>query len=201
MRISKKYGFYLPSRDADDVVDINQISANFEIIDEEMSSVSLEENSEVVFVGGGAEGSSTVDLVIDGELSQVSENAVQNKAVTKAIKELRIDYVIEQGVAEDWTYRKWASGKLECWAKFEGEVAVNNLWGGQSVLRYGLIGSFNYPFEFIEKPVVSVDLDAQDSWGNKYPSTTTETGNIYAVGAVEKTEQYTLNIFATGRFE
>ena len=201
MKTSKKYGFYLPSRDTDDIVDINQLSENFEIIDQEMSSVSLDEDSEFVFVGGNAESSSKIELVIDDELSQVSENAVQNKAVTKAIKELKEDYVIEQGALGDWTYRKWASGVAECWAKFEGEVVVNNLWAGQSVLRYGLIGSFNYPFEFIEKPVVSVDLDAQDSWGNKYPSTTIETGNIYAVGAVEKTEKYTLNIFATGRFQ
>ena len=36
MRKSKNFGFYLPSRDADDVADINQISENFENIDKEL---------------------------------------------------------------------------------------------------------------------------------------------------------------------
>lgn len=36
---SKNYGFNLPSRDTDDIADINQISENFRIIDEELSGV------------------------------------------------------------------------------------------------------------------------------------------------------------------
>lgn len=39
MKTSKNYGFYLPSRDDDDIVDINQISENFGIIDTELSEV------------------------------------------------------------------------------------------------------------------------------------------------------------------
>jgi hypothetical protein len=35
---SEKFGFYLPSSTADDVADINQISANFRIIDEDVPS-------------------------------------------------------------------------------------------------------------------------------------------------------------------
>lgn len=38
MEISEKYGFYLPSRDTDDIADINQISENFRIIDENIPS-------------------------------------------------------------------------------------------------------------------------------------------------------------------
>lgn len=36
MDISTNYGFFLPSRDADDIADINQISDNFRTIDEKM---------------------------------------------------------------------------------------------------------------------------------------------------------------------
>lgn len=36
MQYSKNYGFYLPSRDGDDIADINQISDNFRIIDNKM---------------------------------------------------------------------------------------------------------------------------------------------------------------------
>lgn len=38
MEISENYGFYLPSRDTDDIADVNQISENFRIIDENIPS-------------------------------------------------------------------------------------------------------------------------------------------------------------------
>lgn len=38
MEYSEKYNFYLPSRDGEDIVDINQISDNFRIIDENIPS-------------------------------------------------------------------------------------------------------------------------------------------------------------------
>ena len=39
MRKSEKYDFYLPSRDVDDIVDINQLSENFLKIDSELSEM------------------------------------------------------------------------------------------------------------------------------------------------------------------
>lgn len=39
MEKSENYGFFLPSRDADDIVDVNQISENFRKIDDEMSEM------------------------------------------------------------------------------------------------------------------------------------------------------------------
>lgn len=38
MKISEKFGFYLPSRDEEDIADINQISENFEKLDEILGS-------------------------------------------------------------------------------------------------------------------------------------------------------------------
>lgn len=38
MEYSPIFGFYLPSRDGDDIADINQISDNFKIIDERVAS-------------------------------------------------------------------------------------------------------------------------------------------------------------------
>lgn len=38
MEISEKFGFKLPSRNADDIADINEISENFRIIDETVPS-------------------------------------------------------------------------------------------------------------------------------------------------------------------
>ena len=51
MTKSKNYGFSLPSRDTDDIADINQIARNFEIIDEELYAASAEAGE----AGGTAE--------------------------------------------------------------------------------------------------------------------------------------------------
>ena len=52
----------------------------------EQSKVALENGSEFVFLGGNAFGSVGVDLVIDDELSAVSDNTVKNKVITEALK-------------------------------------------------------------------------------------------------------------------
>lgn len=39
------------------------------------------------------------------------------------------DFVIEQGSANSWTYRKWAKGMAECWRKvnFQGSITMSDL--------------------------------------------------------------------------
>lgn len=42
------------------------------------------------------------------------------------------DYIVEQGVSGIWTYRKWASGIIECWGQTDiGAVGITNTTGGQ----------------------------------------------------------------------
>lgn len=64
------------------------------------------------------------------------------------------DYIVEQGTSGIWTYRKWNSGIAECWGNTSAiSVDVTTPWGS---MYYGQIGQvFNFPFEFIEVPVVS----------------------------------------------
>lgn len=42
---------------------------------------------------------------------------------------VQIDYIVEQGTSDIWTYRKWASGVAECWG-ITGDISVNytNPW-------------------------------------------------------------------------
>ena len=40
------------------------------------------------------------------------------------------DYIVEQGVSGIWTYRKWASGVAECWAKITQTVTPGDAWAG-----------------------------------------------------------------------
>lgn len=85
----------------------------------EMARRALEEGSEFVFSGGDAFREGEIDLVVDGELSEFSDNPISNKAVAEAVNKLSADYIVEQGKSGIWTYRKWASGLAECWGRTE----------------------------------------------------------------------------------
>ena len=39
------------------------------------------------------------------------------KLLTSILKAIKVDYVVEQGTSGNWTYRKWNSGKAECFGK------------------------------------------------------------------------------------
>lgn len=77
---------------------------------------SLEEGSEFIFLGGDAEGSAEVGLVIDKELSQTSENVVQNRAIAKAVSEIRSDINAEfsnkvSTISDDVTEAQYPTAK------------------------------------------------------------------------------------------
>ena len=45
------------------------------------------------------------------------------------ISGVKVDYIIEQGTQGEWTYRKWHSGILEQWGRFEMNVGSWKSWG------------------------------------------------------------------------
>ena len=127
MNISENFKFNLPSRDSDDIVDVNLLSENFSKIDSELSEmikgkgvdqsysptsknpqsgtavagaisnlVSLEDNTEWIFDGGDASGSVEIDLVIDGEMSDTSNNPVSNKVIKKYVDNM-VDLIYPVG--------------------------------------------------------------------------------------------------------
>ncbi len=63
-----------------------QIAQDSRIKTEE-AKLSLESGAEIVFLGGDAQSEMSVDLVVDSNISSVSTNPVQNKAVDAAIKQ------------------------------------------------------------------------------------------------------------------
>lgn len=70
-----------------------------------------------------------------------------------------IDYIVEQGESDGWTYRKWNSGKAECWKILTLNTAATTAWGalwrGDSFTERQ-----NYPFKFVSKPVENVTLQS-----------------------------------------
>ena len=57
------------------------------------------------------------------------------------------DYVISEGTSGNWTYRKWASGVAECWAKITQTVTPGEAWAGTLNLTLYVI-TVTTPIEF-----------------------------------------------------
>ena len=57
---------------------------------------------------------------------------------------VRFQVVVEEGTEGNWTYRKYADGKAECWKTVTGSVAITTAWTG-GFYRSAVIGTENFP--------------------------------------------------------
>lgn len=88
------------------------------------------------------------------------------------------DYVTEQGLTGKWMWRKWASGIAEMWATFDSPSLdmTTQTWG--TLYTASWMGlevnkkAREYPFAFIENPVVSATPTVTN--GNIWLATNTE---------------------------
>lgn len=89
-----------------------------------------------------------------------------------------VDYVTEQGLTGKWMWRKWASGIAEMWATFDTDKLemTSQTWGALYTASWmGLEvnkKAREYPFAFIENPVVSATPTVTN--GNIWLATNTE---------------------------
>lgn len=89
-----------------------------------------------------------------------------------------VDYVTEQGTTGKWTWRKWASGIAEMWATFGTDKLAmeTQTWGALYTASWmGLAANKEareYPFAFVENPVVSATPTVWS--GNVWLATNTE---------------------------
>lgn len=68
------------------------------------------------------------------------------------------DMVVEQGKSGIWTYRLWQSGIAECWGTVAPAAhSITSAWGS-IYTKDNAISQQNYPFQFVEDPVVSMTL-------------------------------------------
>ena len=66
--------------------------------------------------------------------------------IDNAIGELKTDYIIAQGVKDRWTYRKYASGIMECWGNNNhNKISTVQQYGN---LFYAGLFNVNLPFAF-----------------------------------------------------
>ena len=93
----------------------------------------------------------------------VTENLLECVWDAKFHKNLHIhgevvaDFVVEQGTLGIWEYRKWHSGKAECWGRSRATVSISTTWGS---LYYGTSTGVPFPTElFIADPMCQVTAE------------------------------------------
>lgn len=117
------------------------------------------------------------------------------------------DYVVEQGITNNWHYRKWNSGYMECWRRLQITANVTNVWG--SLYTSGALSATNltYPYAFTETPILNVNLASFGSGGlimssgNNFGSATSTGALEIARGTQYSGGQYLLNYYAFGRYK
>lgn len=97
------------------------------------------------------------------------------------IDEPEVDYVIESGNTDGWTYQKWKSGIAKCWCNYSFETTV--LEQLELFYQSATIGSIKYPFTFEYVPTETATIQSsggQVLLANSSANTKTTSG-AYAI--------------------
>lgn len=141
------------------------------------------------------------DISISGK-ADVTGNAAIGGSLTIGGNAVA-DYVIEQGVSDVWTYRKWANGVSEVWGRQAfTDLTTDESWGG---FKKKKIGNFTFPDgSFTEMPVISWSASISNFPGHVYydqGSTPNYSGTFALAGLDERTVSGVLNIYAVGKWK
>lgn len=132
-----------------------------------------------------------------------------NFNVPISINNVELDYITEQGNSSGWYYRKWNSGKAECWVTISKSTAISKAWGSMYVGN-STIERKNYPLVFAEKPVEIASLTSgsnaawlfAESGGNGINGAyATAIYNICRPTSITESQTYYINIYVCGRYK
>ena len=149
----------------------------------------------------------TVWDVIAGVYTQLVLGS-KTASISDTIKSLspsepkQIDYILEEGVTDGWTWTKWNSGKYECTYRGSAtNVDCSTSWGN---VYYGSIASVDFPIEFTDIPEVqhTVEVTSGGAWYSPAPSTKSKAGAVYMYRPTSSNSvSCTNNIHAVGRWK
>ena len=150
---------------------------------------------------------------VDGQTNSIISNigtltdlTTTNKDnLVNAINELSVDYIVEQGTSEIWSYRKWNSGFAECWTTTPVKFTFTETKGWGSVYESPLT-YYNYPTNlFINDP--NIIIQKAGGYGGWLEigsgSTIQRTPGIYLIYPVKKTSSTTsyISIYASAKWK
>ena len=109
------------------------------------------------------------------------------------------DFVVEEGQTGMWQFRKWYSGKADCWGTASITTSFTTAWGNLYICS--AIGRKNYPFTFASRPIETATIRADGAacfgyaWsGGVGLNTNAQTAQYGAARPVEIAEQSTVYI-------
>lgn len=122
------------------------------------------------------------------------------------ISGVKVDYIIEQDTQGEWTYRKWHSGILEQWGRFEMNIGSWKSWGSVYESEH-YIASQTYAIAFADVPTVNTTLNTADfgGWlevgGVSTKTTTPEFYVVRPLNNVDVSAWWSVNIYAIGKWK
>ena len=127
---------------------------------------------------------------IGGKMALETLNPVRLAGGIESIRGLPFaDFPIEQGETNGWIWRKWASGRAECYKVVrKNNIAITNDYG--AVFRSAEISGESLPFAFISKVWDTVDIAdaALTAWPVTFSGATENvTRTIYLLSVTSKT--------------
>lgn len=161
---------------------------------------------DTLFEVGNGEGtdehqrSNAFEVYDDGHAEVQSSGSTPNSVV---IKSELADYVIEEGSSGFWTYRKWASGIVECWGNTaEGTYSINSAYGSV----YTTAGSISFPKGlFYNTPTVNVMFaSTNENYGCVHVTICqvwNEAFDFFLIDSIQSTKPGFLSIQAKGRWK
>lgn len=100
------------------------------------------------------------------------------------ITEPEVDYVIETGTNNGWTYQKWKSGIAKCWYNHSFTTTVQEHL--EFFCRSTSISGINYPLKFVDVPAETATIQIQSSGkqvllANSSANTTETSGSYFII--------------------
>ncbi|MBF0780785.1 MULTISPECIES: hypothetical protein [unclassified Granulicatella] len=125
----------------------------------------------------------------------------------KYINAVMTDFVMEQGIKNNWHYRKWYSGVMELSARKSITVDVKNRWG--SLFTSGPISETDLTYLFVFKELLTVIVTLSPiTWagivmtGSGQVGSTSKTGVFEVVRGLEATNAtYVFNYDVVGKWK
>ena len=111
------------------------------------------------------------------------------------------DYVIETGTSGSWTYRKWESGKSECWGYPSVSTAISSSYGK---MYYAGAYTFTFPSGlFVASPIVNITMERNGGllFSSIYSGNKDEVRPYIASATGESSATIWFHIRATGRWK
>ena len=142
----------------------------FKIVPQNTTGASINHTISLMKKGGKIVGmaiNKTAELegVLDIGFAVKFSGGVYDDGSVVAYDETGGDSVVESGISDGWTYKKWESGIAECRKTVTVSTAISTAWGTMYVGTTKMSRQ-SYPFVFTEKPkeVASVTTAANAVW-------------------------------------